>query len=309
MRKPNSLILDELMDLNKNGLPKGDNVGFKSFDENLTFIKGGCTDVTGYPFYGKSLVLKEILVSLTVNHQWRHAIYMPDDGIDKMILSNFIHKMTGKRVEPNYQNSMNEKEISKIYLAICEKFVFWGKPIAEPKEFWEFAKAEKCQSAVIDSWNYMAHQGDPTRPDYLRQILAHRNTFFERNGMHSFIIIHPKNPDPMQVKDGNVKKPSVYDIMGGSEWNNNGRNILVVHKTDKSDYTLPYDISVDKIKPKHLGKIGFSSLFLDWNSQRFYQVNNSGYEITKEFAYSEEIETVKDPMEDSLFEVKGDDPF
>ncbi len=309
MRKPNALILDELMDLNKNGLPKGDKVGFEGLDKLITFGKGGCTDVTGYPFYGKSLVLKEILVSLTVNHNWRHAIYMPDDGIDKMILSNFIHKVTGKRVEPNYPNSMTANEVSKIYLSICDSFVFWGGGIAEPKQFWDFAKSEKCDSAVIDSWNYMAHAGDPTRPDYLRQILAYRNIFMDNNKMHSFIIIHPKNPDPLQVKDGNVKKPTVYNIMGGSEWNNNGRNILVVHKNDKMDYSLPYDISTDKIKPKHLGEVGFCSLHLDWNEQRYYERIQDGYETKKVFAYGSPPEIVKDPMHESLFEVKDNEPF
>ena len=54
-------ILDLLIHLNRNGLPKGDPIGHVSLDEHITFIKGGCTDITGYPFYGKSLVLKEII--------------------------------------------------------------------------------------------------------------------------------------------------------------------------------------------------------------------------------------------------------
>jgi hypothetical protein len=75
------------------------------------------------------------------------------------------------------------------------------------------------------------------------------------NKMHSFIVIHPKNPDPKQVKDGSVKKPSVYDLMGGSEWNNNGRNIVVVHKESKENHQ-PYKITVDKVKPKYYGQLG-----------------------------------------------------
>ena len=77
MIKSNSEILDELMELRKNGIPTGDNIGLKSFDELLTFVKGGCTDITGYPFFGKSLFLKEIIMSLSINKGWKHCVYRP----------------------------------------------------------------------------------------------------------------------------------------------------------------------------------------------------------------------------------------
>ena len=287
MRLKDSDILEQLLELNKNGLPQGDAVGHISLDQHIKFIRGGCTDITGYPFYGKSLVLKEIMVSLSLNHDWRHAIYMPDDGTQKEIMSNLIQKVTGKPILPGYSNSMSANEISRIYLNFCDSFVFWNGDNVEPKQFWAFAKEHKCRSAVIDSWNYMSHEGDPISPNYLRQILSYRNSFFQNNKMHSFIIIHPKNPDPMQVKNGNVQKPTVYDIQGGSEWNNNGRNIMVVHKTDRTDYTLPYDVSVEKIKPKHVGKLGFASLYLNWSDQRFYETHGG----RNQYAYGDALET------------------
>ena len=281
MKLKNSDVLDMLIDLNRNGLPKGDKVGHVSLDEHITFIKGGCTDVTGYPFYGKSLVLKEIIVGLTINKGWRHALFMPDDGTQSEIMSNLVQKVTGKTVLPNFQNSMTEDEIAKIYMTFCDSFVFWGGDSVEPKAFWNFAKEEKCNSAVVDSWNYMAHEGDPTTPNYLRKILSYRNSFFQDNGMHSFIIVHPKNPDPLQVKSGNVQEPNVYSIQGGSEWNNNCRNMLIVHKKDRTNYYIPYDISISKIKPKHAGKVGFASLMLNWKEQRFYET----YGGREQYAY------------------------
>ena len=122
--------------------------------------------------------------------------------------------------------------------------------------------------------------------------------------MHSFIIIHPKNPDPKSVKDGSVNKPSVYDLMGGSEWNNNGRNILVVHKNSKENHE-PYQIHIDKVKPKHYGTLGTCSLSMDWNSQRFYEYNAPLNKKT--FAYAP-VEIVKDPIND-IFTVSDNEPF
>lgn len=303
MIKTQDEILQELLHLQKNGPPKGYGSNLKSMDENITFIKGGCTDITGYPFGGKSLLLKEIIVSLTVNHNWRHAIYMPDDGTEVEVISNLIHKMYGKTFTQGYHNSISEKEVHRYINEVCHFFIF-AKGVQEPKAFWAFAKEHKCNSAVIDSWNYMAHDGDPTRPDYLRQVLSYRNSFFQDNKMHSFTIIHPKNPDPMQVKEGNVKKPTVYHIMGGSEWNNNGRNIIVVHKNDKSNYNEPYAVSVDKIKPKHAGQIGECLLHFDWANQKFYEMDN--YNQNKIFAYGnpEKVHNDIQPLE-----ITEDEPF
>tara|TARA_R110000744_G_scaffold130753_1_gene238506 strand:- start:37 stop:951 length:915 start_codon:yes stop_codon:yes gene_type:complete len=304
MIKSKSEMLDELMHLHKHGRPEGSRLGLKSFDDNLTFVKGGCTDVTGYPFYGKSVFLKEVLVGLTVNSGWKHCLYMPDDGSDVEIISNFIHKLTGKEVD-NPKNKITEKEIAKVYGNVCEHFMMVSSAInIEPEAFWELAKENKCDSAVIDSWNYMAHKGEPTSPDYLRKILSLRNRFMQVNNMHSFIVIHPKNPDPKSVKDGSVNKPSVYDLMGGSEWNNNGKNIVVVHKNSKENHE-PYQIHVDKVKPKHYGNIGTCTLSMDWRSQRFYEYNAPLNKKT--FAYAP-AEVVKDPIND-IFTVSDNEPF
>jgi len=304
MIKKTSEIIDQLMDLHKNGIPPGSNLGFKTFDELLTFVKGGCTDITGYPFFGKSLFLKEIMMALTLNQNWRHCVYMPDDGSDTEVISNLLHKMTGKTFDKGFANSITEKEISKHSSQLLDKFKFISAEHSiEPEAFWNYAKENECNSAVIDSWNYLAHKGEPTSPDYLRKILSTRNRFMEVNNMHSFIIIHPKNPDPKQVKEGSVKKPTVYDLMGGSEWNNNGRNIIVVHKNSK-DYHEPYKITIDKVKPKYYGNLGECYLQIDWHKQRFYEYD-SAMNI-KYYAYSSQ-EAAVDPIKP--IQLNNLDPF
>jgi len=216
-----------------------------------------------------------------------------------------MHKLTGKTFQKDYPNTITEKEISKYSTQLCDSFKFISaEHNIEPEAFWNYAKENKCTSAVIDSWNYLAHKGEPTNADYLRKILSLRNRFMDINKMHSFIIIHPKNPDPKQVKDGSVKKPSVYDLMGGSEWNNNGRNIVVVHK-DSKDNHHPYKITVDKVKPKYYGELGECVLHIDWASQRFYEFDH--IHNTKKYAYATE-EIVVDPIKD-IFAVSNDQPF
>jgi hypothetical protein len=266
------ILLDQLMELHKNGYPEGYDIGFQKFP--LTFVKGGCTDITGYPFYGKSIVLKEIIVSLTIKHNWKHLIYMPDEGNSVDILSNLLEKYLGKSFNKDDYNYMTEKDISQNYLSVLQNFCFVDETRNfSPQELWELGKKEKCDSVVIDSWNYLNHSDDPIKPNYLRSVLSFRNKFMQANKMHAFTIIHPKNPDPRSVIEGKVNKPTVYDIMGGSEWNNNGRNILVIHKESK-DYNQPYQVYCDKVKPKQYGSIDNCNLFLQWEKQKMYQIKN-----------------------------------
>ena len=39
-----------------------------------------------------------------------------------------------------------------------------------------------------------------------------------------------------------LKEPSTFDLMGGSEWNNNGKNIIVVHKQEREG--IEYEIHI-----------------------------------------------------------------
>ena len=73
-------------------------------------------------------------------------------------------------------------------------------------------------------------------------------------------------------KDGNLKAPDVYNIMGGSEWNNNGKNIIVVDKESKE--SINYDIYFRKIKPRIVGGQGVCTLQYDISKQKFYELEH-----------------------------------
>lgn len=303
-------ILQSLLNLYENGPPKGYSVNLPKF--KLDFVKGGCTDITGYPYFGKSIVLKEFLMSLAVNHNWKHLVWLPDDGAEDEIVSNLLYKATRKTFrrkdngEP-FDNTITKQEIMMYAPNVLSNFLFLepGK-VFEPKEIWSLGKENKCQSTAIDSWNYCNHGGKQKDSNYLSEILSYRNSFFQDNNMHSFTIIHPKNPDPKSVQEGKVRKPTVYDLMGGSEWNNNGRNIIVVHKRSK-DYDEPYLIYTDKVKPKNYGDIGMAEYYFDWKLQKFYWIEGIK---DKHFAYGDPIKATQDPMDDFKFRTDTEDtPF
>ena len=151
------------------------------------------------------------------------------------------------------------------------KIYKYGKVRPTPIEFWEYANTLDVQTACIDSWNYMRHESSGT--DYLASVLSQRNELAEKSGKHYFTIIHPKNPTALDYdKHGVLKAPDVFNMMGGSEWNNNGKNIIVVHKESKESFN--FDIYFRKIKPRIVGATGITTLQFELKSQLFYNMYN-----------------------------------
>jgi hypothetical protein len=48
-------------------------------------------------------------MGLTLNQGWRHCVYMPDDGSDTEVISNLMHKLSGKTFEKTIQTLSQKK--------------------------------------------------------------------------------------------------------------------------------------------------------------------------------------------------------
>ena len=73
---------------------------------------GSCTDITGYPYSGKTLFLKDMLISLSKNHKLRHLIYLPDSGSNFEVGADLVHAVSGKTTQDGYHNSITPTELS-----------------------------------------------------------------------------------------------------------------------------------------------------------------------------------------------------
>jgi twinkle protein len=258
------------------GAEPGLKTGFDIIDTSYTVLKGGVTDLTGWPGSGKTLFLDDLLMSLSQRYGWKHLLYVPDSGNHQDVYSRLIHKLTGKTFRKDYDNQINQAEMYKAMAWVREHFhVLIRNDFKErlsPAEFWEYAIANKYDSAVIDSWNFMKH--DSSRgTSYLAEILSYRNELAENNNIHFFTIIHPKNPTEKDYdKEGKLRPANEYTLMGGSEWNNNGKCIISAHKESKDSDI--YEIHFRKIKPDIVGLAGgFIEMQHDWRLRRFYYID------------------------------------
>ena len=62
--------------------------------------------------------------------------------------------------------------------------------------------------------------------------------------------------------------PDMHDLKGGSEWANNGKSIIIIHREFGSTVT---DIKINKAKPKIVGVQGVTALMYDIKQGAFYE--------------------------------------
>lgn len=275
-----SETVDKVMEFWKNGAQEPLDLSMGKFSDFYGVRLGSCTDITGYPYSGKSLLLKEIITNLNVKHNIKQMLFLPDDGTNIEVITSIIHKLTGKSFDKRYNNYIGENEVYKNLTMLMQEFVFIeSEQRLTPIEIWKKSIEMNCVTCSVDSWNYLKHD-EGTK--YLANTLSERNMIAERNNAHFFTIIHPRNPNSNDYNtEGKLKPPNQFNLMGGSEWNNNGKSIISVHKEGKESKN--YDIYINKIKPKNVGRTGMCTIQFDIPSQRFYHEDLTG--LQKKFFY------------------------
>lgn len=268
-------------------------VGFNGLAKHYSIKEGGVTDWTGFPGSGKTELLLETLKNSTEFYGHKHLIYMPDAGTVEEVIAKLIHKFTGKQFEEYYYDENNERQLVKNRIEesdmfkmipqVLESFKIYNPETKKekngtrsktltPVEFWQYAVDNKDKlgifSAVIDSWNYMRHdtEGYGREDKWLESTLSYRNELAESNDLHFHTIIHPKAP--RKDKTGKIIFPDMHDLKGGSEWGNNGKSIIIVHREEGSPIT---NVKVDKAKPIVVGVKGVACLKYDIKVGRFYE--------------------------------------
>jgi len=283
-------------------------LGFKTLGQYYSIKEGGCTDWSGLPGSGKTEVLLDSLKFCSRHYKHKHLIHMPDAGTIEEVIAKLIHKMSGKQFEEYYidqggkklliQNRVTEEEIERILPIVLEYFKILdpkkdnSSKAVTPREFWQFAVDNKKElgifSAVIDSWNYMRHDVGAERYDqWLESTLSFRNELAERNGLHFHTIIHPKSTGKT---DGKTQMPDMHDLKGGSEWANNGKSIIIVHRDFGSPIT---DIKINKAKPRIVGMQGLIALKYDLKIGAFYEFHDGKSSFAEPLKQQELRESIK----------------
>lgn len=287
-------INESIDDLYLNGFPTGHSAEYGEFDQYLTFMLGDMTIITGSPGSGKSTWLSNVLIRLSINSQWRVAMYSPEKQPTALLFSELAEIYTGKAFFGKYSlNSMTPSDLEKSKEFIKDRFFFLKMDESDTSiagiltKTIELIKRKGINCLVIDPWNYVEHSKErgQSETEYVSETLTKIALFKVKYKIHVFIVAHPTKPTT--TKDGETKKPTLYNISGSAHFFNKTDNGIVVSRAETTE------VEVQKVRWKFLGKLGSANFYFDKPTGRFTDIANTPfYEKYTDFTETK-IEAIK----------------
>jgi twinkle protein len=272
-------LLEPVRRLYQQGLPKGCLTGWPNLDEFYTIAPGQWTLVTGIPGSGKSEWLDALLVNVARRYDWRFALYSPENSPTEVHVAKLLEKYSGKPFRDGPTPRMNSTEVVEAIGWLEAHFAFVRPGGEQPAsidqildECWTWIDLEKERPAgiVIDPWNELEHMRPERQPEteYISDTLSRLRRFARHSHCHVWIVAHPRILH--RDRDGKRPIPTPYDVSGSAHWYNKADNCITIHR-DQADpaKAKAVEVHVQKIRFKHIGKVGLAELLYDTVSGQY----------------------------------------
>lgn len=281
---PHEKIREEVIELHRaGGLPKGASTGWPSIDRHYTVGLGQWTLITGTPNSGKSEWMDALMVNLAKNDKWRFFIYSPENWPLALHHAKILEKYLCKPFNPGPTPRMDEEDVDGGEAWMQGKFLFgkFDRPniisvMEEAERYLVTASAALGADpvwktgVVIDPWNQLEHyrpQGI-SETEYISQILSAVIDWVRRTQSHLWLIAHPAKMQ--KTKDGKLPVPTPHDVSGSAHFWNKADNCITIWR-DQVEGTQDVDVHIQKVRFKHIGHIGQTTLKYDRVTGRYNQ--------------------------------------
>jgi twinkle protein len=263
-------IQDSIWDYYNNGLPSGFGIGMHEFDMFLKFQPGYLTVITGIPGHGKSEFLDFLMCRLNISHDWKFALYSPENHPLQLHFSKLAEKVIGKPFDG--QNRMSPLDLTTTIEYLKDVFYF-----VNPAENFtldniltavkSLVRKKGVKAFVIDAWNKLEHNYSTNETKYISEQLDKIVTFCEKNSVHCFLVAHPTKIQKDKAS-GKFEIPNLYSISGSANFYNKAANGITVYR-DYENFTT--EVYIQKVKFKHWGQTGCCQLAWDKTNGRYYK--------------------------------------
>lgn len=253
----------------------GLSTGYRGLDRLYTVNPGEWTVITGLPGDGKSEFLDQIVVNLAKLHDWKIAIFSPENQPLATHVSKLLEKYANLPIKTQAQidnprvrmaldemnrrffpiNPRKDSSLDNI-LSIAQQAVF----------------RHGINGLIIDPWNELEHFREKqfSETEYISVCLQKLRQFARDNRVHIWVVAHPfklqkrmnikkkpekkdENYDFAEYQDYPVATP--YDIAGSANWFNKCDNAITVYRI--RDEEFPHiQVHVKKVRFKANGRPG-----------------------------------------------------
>jgi len=285
--------LDSIIDIAKNGFPKGYNVDIFEIHNKIRLHNGNLIVITGYSFHGKSHLVEQMLCSLMCNYKLKVGYYAAE-AQTKITFMRSIEIILGGQIRNLDLNLIAETSKflnDKMYVInsdnglLTQQELFNHIKIAFSMENVDFFLIDNA-STISD----LATDNKEQIKDFLNELNVIKKTY----NKSIFIVAHPTKPS------GKAELIDGYKISGAAEWFNLADVGMTVFRDD-NDSTL----YVWKCKNYWEGTTCKIQLNFNYESRRFYGAINNTTPMLKFAPAKHQIPTVSI----DLTEFDDDTPF
>lgn len=248
--------------------------GWESLDRYYNIAQKHVTIVTGIPSHGKSTWIDALTVNLANNQGWKFAIFSPENQPISQHASQIAKCYLGKQFFDGYANRMTREELQSAKRWMKDRYYFILPPddsltvdhILEKTEV--IISRYGINGLIIDPWNELDHSRKVqyTETEYISSALTKIRRFARKFNVHIWVIAHPTKMQ--RQANGNYAVPTPYDIAGSANFRNKPDNCICVWR-DLTDESKAVEIHIQKVRFRHLGKVGKVQLYFDIGSGRY----------------------------------------
>ena len=257
---------DKILDFYKNGYKKSYSTGFSDLDAYYKIRPQEFTIITGIPGHGKSEFLDSIIINMIRDHNWKVAIFSPENHPVERHHTKLIEKVAGSRFHKTKTNKINSiidyLDNRAFSIAPDSSLLTLNKILDKAKQL---IFRHGINALVIDPFNELDHQRQQgiAQTEYISSFLSKIRHFARDKDIHIFIVAHPTKS--VNDSNGKMRVPTAYDISGSANWFNKADNIISVFR-DQDNFT---EIHVQKIRFYEIGKKGQITLEYDLSRRNY----------------------------------------
>lgn len=248
------------------GLPRGSSTGWPSVDALYTVATGQWTVVTGTPNSGKSEWLDALMVNLAKAEDWKFLIFSPENWPLEFHHSKIIEKYSGKPFNPGPNERVSYEEVEEAEEWMKGKFHFckMDRPdmmsVLIEAQDWILSAGNRWKTGVVvDPWNTLEHHRPQgmSMTEYVSLTLSQVTEKVRECGFHLWLVAHPAKMQ--RNREGHYPIPTPRDISDSAHFWNKADACITVHR-DQVEGSPDVDIHVQKVRFKHIGRIGLTTL-------------------------------------------------
>jgi twinkle protein len=264
-------LKDDLHLIRTVGLPQGFDLGWENVKQHFRPMQGYFCVMTGIPGHGKSEFCDCMIVNTILMHEWKWAIFSPENYPTALHFNKLCEKIIGKP-----QKGAKKEEYEEATQTI-DDHATWLYPETEDvtlKELLDTVKKIKkkhgLDAFVFDPWNEITRPSDIKETDFIEDALRKFRRFCREHELFGIIIAHPTKMVPN--REGKMPPVNLWSISGSSHWRNKCDFGIVVHREDMTQ-NMP-TVDIQKVKQKNFGKVGKIQMYYDYLSGRMKDNND-----------------------------------